>query len=219
MGYRIGVDIGGLVDPSSGRFLLGKELTTPDDPSRAVEAVLADALRRAGASAADVDRLVHGTTLVTNAVIERKGARTALLTSTGFRDSIEIGRENREVCPEIREYERTWTTIANAYVLPRMGGYLGQLEADLRKEGIAGPLLLMMSSGGITTVDTARRYPVRLVESGPAGGAILSTWAARPPSWRWSTTANRWSPTASRRPARSASCAAPACRSRSRPSS
>src|SRR5260370_19436188 len=77
-----------------------------------------------------------------------------------------------DVCPEIREYERTSTTIANAYVLPRMAGYLGELETKLKKEGIAGPLLLMMSSGGITTVDTARRYPVRLVESGPAGGPI-----------------------------------------------
>ncbi|MDP1748736.1 MAG: hydantoinase/oxoprolinase family protein, partial [Reyranella sp.] len=83
-----------------------------------------------------------------------------------------------EVCPEIREYERTSTTIANAYVLPRMAGYLGQLERDLEKEGITGPLLLMMSSGGITTVDTARRYPVRLVESGPAGGAILALTVA-----------------------------------------
>ena len=83
-----------------------------------------------------------------------------------------------EVCPEIREYERTSTTIANAYVLPRMAGYLGELEADLRKEGIAGPLLLMMSSGGITTVETARRHPVRLVESGPAGGAILALTVA-----------------------------------------
>jgi N-methylhydantoinase A len=83
-----------------------------------------------------------------------------------------------EVCPEIREYERTSTTIANAYVLPRMAGYLGELEANLRKEGIPGPLLLMMSSGGITTVETARRFPVRLVESGPAGGAILALTVA-----------------------------------------
>ena len=83
-----------------------------------------------------------------------------------------------DVCPEIREYERTSTTIANAYVLPRMAGYLGALETRLKKEGIAGPLLLMMSSGGITTVDTARRYPVRLVESGPAGGAILALTVA-----------------------------------------
>ena len=212
---------------------------------------------------------MHGTTLATNALIERKGARTALVTTEGFRDSLEIAWEHRfeqydiymerpdplvprdlrfgvpervaadgavllaldeqavrdvaaelqapkieavavcflhsftneaherrtgailaeelpgvaislscEVCPEIREYERTSTTIANAYVLPRMAGYLGQLEADLKKEGIAGPLLLMMSSGGITTVDTARRYPVRLVESGPAGGAILALTVA-----------------------------------------
>ena len=103
-----------------------------------------------------------------------------------------------EVAPEIREYERTSTTIANAYVQPLMAGYLGRLETGLREAGIAAPLLLMMSSGGVTTVETARRFPVRLVESGPAGGAILarrcaaemrhraaaspSTWAAPPPS-------------------------------------
>ena len=230
-----------------------------------VRTILAEAKCRA----ADVGLVVHGTTLATNALIERKGAHTALVTTEGFRDSLEIAWEHRfeqydiymerpeplvprdlrfgvpervaadgavllaldeqavrdvaaelrarkieavavcflhsftneaherragailaeelpgvaislscEVCPEIREYERTSTTIANAYVLPRMAGYLGALETDLKKEGIAGPLLLMMSSGGITTVDTARRYPVRLVESGPAGGAILALTVA-----------------------------------------
>jgi len=216
-----------------------------------------------------VGLVVHGTTLATNALIERKGAHTALVTTEGFRDSLEIAWEHRfeqydiymerpeplvprdlrfgvpervaadgavllaldeqavrdvaaelrmrkieavavcflhsftneaherragailaeelpgvaislscDVCPEIREYERTSTTIANAYVLPRMAGYLGALETKLKQEGIAGPLLLMMSSGGITTVDTAQRYPVRLVESGPAGGAILALTVA-----------------------------------------
>jgi N-methylhydantoinase A len=212
-----------------------------------------------------VGLVVHGTTLATNALIERKGARTALVTTEGFRDSVEIAWEHRfdqydllmerpeplvprnlrlgvperiaadgevllsldeaalrraaatlraaavesvavcflhsftneaherraaavlaeelpgvalslscEVAPEIREYERASTTIANAYVLPLMGRYLVRLEEGLRAAGIPGPLLLMMSSGGITTVDTARRFPVRLVESGPAGGAILA---------------------------------------------
>jgi N-methylhydantoinase A len=83
-----------------------------------------------------------------------------------------------DVAPEIREYERTSTTIANAYVLPLMGKYLGELADGLKVAGVQAPLLLMMSSGGITTVETARRYPVRLVESGPAGGAILALGVA-----------------------------------------
>jgi N-methylhydantoinase A len=273
MSARLAVDIGGtftdVVLETGTTAHATKILTTPDAPERAVlegvRTILAEAKCRPG----DVTLVVHGTTLATNALIERKGARTALVTTAGFRDSVEMAWEHRfeqydiymerpeplvsrdlrfgvpervaadgavllaldetavravaaelrkekveavavcflhsftneaherrtgailaeelpgvaislscEVCPEIREYERTSTTIANAYVLPRMAGYLGQLEADLKCEGIAGPLLLMMSSGGITTVDTARRYPVRLVESGPAGGAILARTVA-----------------------------------------
>ena len=99
--YRAGVDIGGtftdllVVNSATGDFTVGKVLTTPDDPSRAVEEGLREMLERAGVEAGAVQHLVHGTTLVTNAVIERKGARTALITTCGFRDSIEIGRENR----------------------------------------------------------------------------------------------------------------------------
>ena len=273
MPARLAVDIGGtftdVVLETSDRAHSIKLLTTPDAPERAVLDGVRAILAEAGVAASDVTLVVHGTTLATNALIERKGARTALLTTDGFRDSVEMAWEHRfeqydiymerpeplvprdlrfgipervaadgavllaldeaavravaselrrqrieavavcflhsftheaherragailaeelpgvaislscEVCPEIREYERTSTTIANAYVLPRMAGYLGQLERDLKKEGIAGPLLLMMSSGGITTVDTARRYPVRLVESGPAGGAILALTVA-----------------------------------------
>ena len=273
MSARLAVDIGGtftdVVLETSDRAHSIKLLTTPDAPERAVLDGVRTILAEAKVAASDVTLVVHGTTLATNALIERKGARTALVTTEGFRDSVEIAWEHRfeqydiymerpdplvprdlrygvpervaadgavllaldeaavravaielrqrkieavavcflhsftheaherragqilaeelpgiaislscEVCPEIREYERTSTTIANAYVLPRMAGYLGQLERDLEKEGIAGPLLLMMSSGGITTVDTARRYPVRLVESGPAGGAILALTVA-----------------------------------------
>lgn len=277
MSARLAVDIGGtftdvVLEIGQGADTTAhaiKVLTTPDAPERAVldgvRSILAEAKCRPG----DVTLVVHGTTLATNALIERKGARTALVTTAGFRDSVEMAWEHRfeqydiymerpeplvsrdlrygvperiaadgavllpldepavravaaelrrqkieavavcflhsfttetherragailaeelpgvaislscEVCPEIREYERTSTTIANAYVLPRMAGYLGQLEADLKREGIAAPLLLMMSSGGITTVETARRYPVRLVESGPAGGAILARTVA-----------------------------------------
>lgn len=273
MSSRLAVDIGGtftdvVLETGTTSHSI-KILTTPDAPERAVLEGVRSILAEATCRPQDVSLVVHGTTLATNALIERKGARTALITTEGFRDSVEMAWEHRfeqydiymerpqplvsrdlrfgvpervasdgavllaldeaavrrvavqlkaekieavavcflhsftneaherrtgailaeelpgvaislscEVCPEIREYERTSTTIANAYVLPRMAGYLGQLEADLKKEGIAGPLLLMMSSGGITTVDTARRYPVRLVESGPAGGAILARTVA-----------------------------------------
>ncbi len=269
MSSRLAVDIGGtftdVVLETGSTSHATKVLTTPDAPERAVLEGVRAILAEAKCRPQDVTLVVHGTTLATNALIERKGARTALITTEGFRDSVEMAWEHRfeqydiqmerpqplvsrdlrfgvpervasdgtvllaldeqavrrvaahlkaekieaiavcflhsftneaherrtgailaeelpgvavslscEVCPEIREYERTSTTIANAYVLPRMEGYLGQLETDLKKEGISAPLLLMMSSGGITTVDTARRYPVRLVESGPAGGAILA---------------------------------------------
>lgn len=273
MRARLAVDIGGtftdLVLETPERAHAIKVLTTPDAPERAVLEGVRAVLAEAKCPASDVGLVVHGTTLATNALIERKGARTALVTTEGFRDSLEIAWEHRfeqydiymerpdplvprdlrfgvpervaadgavllaldekavrtvaselrrqkveavavcflhsfsnetherrtgailveelpgvaislscEVCPEIREYERASTTIANAYVLPRMAGYLGQLETDLKNVGIPGPLLLMMSSGGITTVDTAMRYPVRLVESGPAGGAILALTVA-----------------------------------------
>ena len=266
---RLAVDVGGtftdLVLETPDGTHSHKLLTTPDAPELAVlegtRAILAAARCPPGA----VSLVVHGTTLATNALIERKGARTALVTTEGFRDSLEIAYEHRfeqydlymerpeplvprrlrlgvpervaadgevlrsldeaalrataamlraerieavaicflhsftndaherraaailaeelpgvalslscEVAPEIREYERTSTTVANAYVLPLMSGYLGRLESGLREAGIAAPLLLMMSSGGVTTVETARRFPVRLVESGPAGGAILA---------------------------------------------
>ena len=269
MSARLAVDIGGtftdLVLETGGGTRSAKLLTTHDAPERAVLEGTAAILREAGISPADLSLVIHGTTLATNALIERKGARTALVTTDGFRDSIEIAYEHRfeqydlymqrpeplvprpwrfevpermaadgavllpmdeaaveaigaqlaaqgieavavcfmhayqnaaheqraqeilarfipaeaiaissEVCPEIREYERASTTIANAYVLPLMERYLGGLEAGLRGLGCAAPLLLMMSSGGVTTVDTARRFPIRLVESGPAGGAILA---------------------------------------------
>ncbi|MGH8431240.1 MAG: hydantoinase/oxoprolinase family protein, partial [Solimonas sp.] len=273
MPARLAVDIGGtftdvVLETTDANHAI-KVLTTPEAPERAVLDGVKAVLAEAKCAPSDVGLVVHGTTLATNALIERKGARTALITTEGFRDSVEIAWEHRfeqydiymerpeplvardlrfgvperiaadgavllpldeqalrataaklkgleieaiavcflhsftnetherrageilaeelpgvavslscEVCPEIREYERASTTIANAYVLPRMGRYLGQLEADLRTAGIPGPLLLMMSSGGITTVETARRYPVRLVESGPAGGAILAVTVA-----------------------------------------
>lgn len=268
---RVGVDIGGtftdllVFDIASGKFQTGKTLTTPDDPSRAVTEGLATVLADAGITPGAVRQIVHGTTLVTNAIIERKGAETALITTKGFRDAVEIGREHRydmydiflelpeplvprrrrleldervlsdgevltpvdpgevqalarqladegieavavallhsyrnpdherqveailnefapdvivstssDVVPEIREYERTSTTIANVYVRPVVTRYLGQLEESLIEMGFQGSLFIMLSSGGICTVETARRYPIRLIESGPAAGAIAA---------------------------------------------
>ncbi|MBX9701441.1 MAG: hydantoinase/oxoprolinase family protein, partial [Acetobacteraceae bacterium] len=266
---RLAVDIGGtftdLVLETPARSWSSKLLTTPAAPEQAVLEGTARILAEAAIAPAAVGLVVHGTTLATNALIERKGSKTALVTTAGFRDSIEIAWEHRfdqydilmerpaplvprnlrlgvpervaadgavllpldeaalrdmaatlraaevrsvavcflhsftneaherragailaeelpgvalslscEVAPEIREYERASTTVANAYVRPLMDRYIGGLEDGLRALGIPGPLLLMMSSGGVTTVATARRFPVRLVESGPAGGAILA---------------------------------------------
>jgi N-methylhydantoinase A/oxoprolinase/acetone carboxylase beta subunit len=270
---RLAVDIGGtftdLVLDQPDRTLSSKLLTTHEAPDEAVIAGTQVILREAGVAASSLDLVIHGTTLATNALIERKGARTALVTTAGFRDSLEIAYEHRfeqydlymerpdplvprdlrlevperlaadgsvllpldetalerlaailrqqgieslaisflhsyinpaheerareliarllpqlaisvssEVCREIREYERTSTVVANAYVLPMMDRYLSRMQDGFRRIGVACPLLLMMSSGGICTVDTARRFPVRLVESGPAGGAILARHVA-----------------------------------------
>jgi N-methylhydantoinase A len=273
---RIGVDIGGtftdllLFDSTTGEFFLGKILTTPDDPSRAVQDGVRQLLDSAGRAPGDVGQIVHGTTLVTNALIERKGARTALLTTKGFRDAVEIGREHRydlydlflelpkplvprslrfeidervladgtvltdlepaetaravdflrgegieaaavcllhsyqnpaherrmveeieerlpnlvvsassDVVPEIREFERASTTIANVYVRPLVSRYLDRLVRGLHSLGLDCPLFVMLSSGGIGTVETAARYPIRLVESGPAAGALAAAHYGR----------------------------------------
>lgn len=268
---RVGVDIGGtftdvlLFDAEQRRFWIEKVLTSSDDPSAAVGAGVRSALEAGERTGADVDQVIHGTTLVTNALIERRGAPTALITTKGFRDAVEMGREHRydlydiflempkplvrrrwrlelderttadgtvlksvdsgeladlvqqireaginavgvallhsyrnpanerlvgeilaeiapdltvsissEVAPEIREYERVSTTLANVYVRPLVDRYLGRLSEMLRTQGIESDLLIMLSSGGICTVDTARSFPIRLVESGPAAGALAA---------------------------------------------
>jgi N-methylhydantoinase A len=267
---RAGLDIGGtftdLCFVEDGRIVgIDKALTTPDDPSEGVEIVLQQALASLGRSFGDVELLIHGTTLVTNAIIERRGASSALLTTAGFRDSIEIGRERRyelydlmielprplvprhlrfdvpermlaggevetpldaayverlaieldeagidavaisflhaytnaahevaareavlraaprlrvsissDVVPELREYERTSTTIANVYVQSLVADYLDALRARLQRRGFQGGLYVMLSSGGIATVETATRFPIRLLESGPAAGALAA---------------------------------------------
>src|SRR5213596_3060615 len=267
MPARLGVDIGGtftdlvLIDEATGRTRVGKVLTNPKDVAHDVEEGIHALLDEAGVRPDEVRAVVHGTTLATNALIERKGARTALLTTEGFRDALEIGREGRydmydlfidpppplvprhlrrevperlladgsiaraldelakdgvealaicllhayvnpahesrlaalareaipevfvacssEVVPEIREYDRTSTTCANAYVAPLMARYLEDLERRLTGLGIPGQLYIMQSSGGIALPPFARRLPVRLVESGPAAGALAAAQAAR----------------------------------------
>ena len=270
---RIGIDIGGtftdflLVDSVTGSFAVHKALTTPHDPSLAVLDGLRTLLGSTGVAPSAVTQIVHGTTLVTNALIERKGAVTGLLTTKGFRDAVEIGREHRydlydlfidlpeplvprylrleidervlsdgsihrqvtesdvreridqlraegveavavsllhsyqnpeperqvgriledyapdlvvslssDVVPEIREFERTSTTIANVYTRPVVAEYLDRLVRSLRDLGITAPLSVMISSGGLSTVETARRFPIRLVESGPAAGALAAAY-------------------------------------------
>ncbi|MDQ7909975.1 hydantoinase/oxoprolinase family protein [Phytohabitans sp. ZYX-F-186] len=267
---RVSFDIGGtftdlvLLDERSGRAWLGKCLTTYDDFSRAVEQGVRQVLDAAGAAPADIDGAVAGaTTLVTNALIERRGAATALITTRGFADTVDIGREWRydlydqrlrmpdplvpprsrfevterlladgtvhipldtaevaqvaahlaeqgiesvAVCllhsyanpvheemvakvlaehlpgvpvtlsghlvPVIREYERTVTTLANAYVRPVAGEHFAQIEQAITRAGIDQPLTLMQSNGGVIATAGAREYPLRLLESGPAAGAI-----------------------------------------------
>jgi N-methylhydantoinase A len=271
---RLAADIGGtftdVVLERGGRRHSAKVLTTPRAPEQGMLDGISRVLEIAALRAADVGVLIHGTTLATNALIERKGARTALLTTAGFRDVLEMGYEKRyehydldlelpaplvprdlrfaieeritargetrvplndaslektiqelkakkiqaiaigflhsyandaherlagellakalpgvpvtlssAVCPEIREYERFSTACANAYVQPLMASYLERLAAELKRRGFRCPVYLMTSGGGLTTLETARRFPVRLVESGPAGGAILSAGLAR----------------------------------------
>ena len=266
---RLAIDIGGtftdVVLETPVRRFTTKVLTTPDAPEGGVLDGIATVLAESAVPANAIELIIHGTTLATNALIERKGAKTALLVTEGFRDSIEIAYEHRfeqsdvfmerppplvprdlrfdvperlaadgsvllpldeaalrqlvpqlqeaaieavaigflhsyantdhetragkiiqeampdaavtlssEVSPEIREYDRLSTACANAYVQPLIAGYLQRLKDGLVKQGMACPLLLMMSSGGVTTLETAITYPIRLVESGPAGGAILS---------------------------------------------
>jgi N-methylhydantoinase A len=271
----VGIDIGGTFTDlvllgRDGRVVIGKVLTTPRNPADAVHEGFLAACSAGGITAQDVTRVVHGTTLVTNAVLERKGVRTALIATEGFRDTLEIATEHRydmydleierpeplvprklrfevqeriysdgtvgcpldtlripaladalreakveaiavslinayengeherllaqelsaklpeipicissEVNPEIREYHRSVTTAVNAYVLPIVSRYVAELAGRLRETGFRGDVYLMLSNGGICTVDTARRFPVRLIESGPAAGALMAAEIGR----------------------------------------
>lgn len=267
--YRLGCDIGGtftdfvLLNDRTGEMKINKCLTTPSDPSDAVEHGIRQLEEVAPGFVQDLDEVIHGTTLVINSIIERKGAKTGLITTKGFRDVLELGREIRyapydifaefpepliprrfrlevdervrsdgtvikpldrgeardvvrriidmgvesiavcllnsfenpaheliikeiieeeapeifvsisyEVLPQIREYERTSTTVTNAYVKPLTGRYLSKLSDRLASIGFEGKLFIMLSSGGITSVETAAEFPVRIIESGPTAAVI-----------------------------------------------
>jgi N-methylhydantoinase A len=270
----LAVDIGGtftdvVLEHAGGRFT-GKVLTTAQAPEEGVLQAIDEALAASGVAAREIDLFILGTTLATNALIERKGARTAMIATAGFSDLVQIGQESRfaqydvfldkpeplvprelrfgvpervdargevldplderalgeiaqqaaatgvesiavallhsdanpvhelrigellrrmlpqvwvslscRVCPEIREYERMSTCCANAYVQPLVAGYLGRLEARLEALGLACPLYLMTSGGALTTLALGAEQPVRLIESGPAGGAVLAQEVAR----------------------------------------
>ncbi|MEM7524685.1 MAG: hydantoinase/oxoprolinase family protein, partial [Pseudomonadota bacterium] len=270
---RLGVDIGGtftdVVLERDGTTVSAKVLTTYAAPEIAIIDGMRQVLAKAGATPGDVSQIIHGTTLATNALIERRGAKTALITTTGFRDVIEMRTESRfeqydlnlslpepllprqmrltvtervdakgdvlipldraeveavadriveagyesvavglmhsylndehermvrdvlaarapgvmvsissEVSPQMREYERFNTTVANAYIKPLMKSYLSRLEGRLAEEGVGCNIFLMHSGGGIISIESAADFPVRLVESGPAGGAVFAAHIA-----------------------------------------
>jgi len=271
--FRIGVDIGGtftdfvLIEEATGVAKLHKRLTTPSDPSEAVIEGVRSLLEENGVAIADVSGVVHGTTLVTNALIERRGSPTGMLVTRGMGDILEIARERRydlfdlrlqfpqpvvqrhcrreidervrydglvtqpldldevraaaadlvereaiealaicflnsyanpehelqvermlsaiypdlkiscssNVVPYIREYERWTTTTMNAYVQPVVDRYVRRMEDRLAEIGFVGQLHIMTSSGGMATPEVARRFPIRLLESGPAAGALMAS--------------------------------------------
>jgi N-methylhydantoinase A len=266
---RLGVDIGGtftdVVLETDGESFSTKVLTTYAAPENAIIDGMHQVCTKAGVTPADLTQIIHGTTLATNALIERRGAKTALITTQGFRDVIEMRTESRfeqydlnltlpepllprqkrytvnervdatgavlipldraevealadriaeggytsvavglihsylndahewlirevleerlpgvmvsisaEVSPQMREYERFNTVVANAYIKPLMKSYLGRLEGRLQDEGVGCNIFLMHSGGGIISIESAAEFPVRLVESGPAGGAVFA---------------------------------------------
>jgi N-methylhydantoinase A len=274
--FRLGVDIGGtftdfvLVDDHTGQVLVEKCLTTPGDPEKAVLSGCDQLAKRVPDFLKAADQVIHATTLVTNVIIERKGARTALLTTKGFRDLLELRREDRyylydlfirfpeplvprrlrvgiaervladgsvyrplaedevraaarafkadkveavavaylhayanpahelrtreilaeelpgvavslshEVHPEPKEYERTSTTVVDAYVKDVAAKYLEKLAKGLSQRGLHSEPFVMLSNGGTATIEIAKRYPVQIVESGPAAGVEAGSFFGR----------------------------------------
>ena len=272
---RAAIDIGGtftdtvLMDGSAGMLATAKTPTTPADPTDGALRGFRRVLDQARITAADITGFIHGTTLATNALIERRTARVATITTDGFRDILEIAYERRysqydidlekpdlmvprsrgftiaermsvagdviealdetaidpllaglaacgaeavaicllhayanpaherrlrnlllrrqpdlvvslssDVSPEAREFDRLCTTVANAGIQALMATYLAEFERRFADEGLRCPVLMMTAGGGMTTLETARRFPIRLVESGPAGGAILAARVA-----------------------------------------
>lgn len=270
---KLGIDIGGtftdfvLFHGESNQLYFAKTLTTYPDPTVGIFNGIREIETKYGFPVKEMDGIVHGTTLVTNAVIERKGAKTAFITTKGFEDVLEIGREMRydiydiflnmpkplvprnlrmgiservdthgnvltpldeaalqdvattlkdngieavgvcllnsfanttheqalgdflakhvpdmyyslssEIMPEIREYERSSATAMNAYVQPITDKYLKDFETQLRQSGFKGTINIMISSGKLTTIDGARKSPIHLLESGPAGGAMAGVF-------------------------------------------
>ncbi|MCB5160913.1 hydantoinase/oxoprolinase family protein [Marinomonas algarum] len=266
---RVGVDIGGtftdIALDLNGTLFTGKVLTNYHQPEQAILDGIHLVCERAGIAETDITTVIHGTTLVTNSLIERRGARTAFITTDGFRDVVEMRTENRfeqydlnltlptplvkrtdrytvkervsasgdvitdidpselaalverivaegyeaiavgfihsyandvnevtvqkafakaapelsvsissHVSPQMREFQRFNTVIANAYVRPQVAAYLGRLVERLKATGVTCPVFMMHSAGGLISVDTASEFPVRLLESGPAGGAIFA---------------------------------------------
>jgi len=274
--YRLGIDIGGtftdlvLFNESTGAAHVAKVPTTPKDLSLGFQNALKTIVQASGIALGDISFLVHGTTVATNAVIKGSGSKTALLTTKGFRDILEIGRQVRpvlydlqldkpkplirralrleakerigsdgkilepldeqdvvdaarimkhngvesvaicflhsyanpvselraeetlrkslpgiyislssEVCREFREYERTSTTVLNAYVLPIVANYLERLVARLKDVGIPADLQIIQSTGGVMSQEVARKKPVHLIESGPASGVMAAAYLGR----------------------------------------
>ena len=274
-GFLLGCDVGGtftdfvIINDYTGEFRVEKVLTTPDDPAVAIFEGFKNLDKLDSVTMAGVLTIVHGTTLVVNALIERKGSKTALLTTRGFRDVLEMRKELRydvydlqiefpaplvprylrkevtermsaggliikpldivelekilkeilhdgvasiavsflhsyanpeheemagkyisakvhgievslsaDVLPQINEYERTSTTVANAYVKPKVKAYLEQLDHGLKNNSFEGKLYVMQSSGGVIGVETAKEFPIRILESGPAGGVAAARWWA-----------------------------------------
>src|SRR5215472_2457924 len=280
MGYRLGIDVGGtftdlvLFSEASGTLVVEKVPSVPDDPSRGIMDGIERILAGAGVAPAEIVYVAHGTTVATNALLERRGARTALITTQGFRDLLEIARQRRpslydlhapkpralvrrklrrevpervthdgairrpldlsavdrvldelaaegidalavcflysflhpeherlvverararlpgiavsassDVLPELREYERLSTTVANAYLLPRMGSYVRAFRSRVAEAGIPAAPYINQSNGGTISIEEAARAPVRTVLSGPSAGVMGAVWLAAELGW------------------------------------